>query len=52
MAPSSAVHAVLFDAGHTLLGMDQARLTAYLVSRGDEVSVASVAATSDPEDDG
>jgi putative hydrolase of the HAD superfamily len=43
MAPSSTVRAVLFDAGHTLLEMDYAQLAAYLVSRGHDVSVASVA---------
>src|SRR5262245_65961857 len=38
----STVRAVVFDAGHTLLEMDYARLTAYLVSRGHHVSEAAV----------
>lgn len=36
------VRAVVFDAGHTLLEMDYARLTAYLISRGHDVSEAAV----------
>ncbi len=38
----SRVRAVVFDAGHTLLEMDYARLTAFLVSRGHDVSEATV----------
>src|SRR5262245_17591138 len=37
-----AVRAVVFDAGHTLLEMDYARLTAFLVSRGHDRSEAVV----------
>ena len=36
------VRAVVFDAGHTLLEMDYARLTAYLVSRGHDLGEATV----------
>ena len=36
------IRAVVFDAGHTLLELDYARLTAYLVSRGHDLTVASV----------
>src|SRR5262249_44891403 len=38
----TTARAVVFDAGHTLLEMDYARLTAYLVSRGHDVSEAAV----------
>src|SRR5262245_34773528 len=38
----TTVRAVVFDAGHTLLEMDYARLTAYLASRGLDVSEAAV----------
>ena len=38
----SNVRAVVFDAGHTLLEMDYARLTAYLGSRGHDLSEAAV----------
>ena len=38
----SNVRAVVFDAGHTLLEMDHARLTAYLGSRGHDLSEAAV----------
>ena len=37
-----AVRAVVFDAGHTLLEMDYARLTAFLASRGHHLSEAVV----------
>jgi putative hydrolase of the HAD superfamily len=37
-----AVRAVVFDAGHTLLEMDYARLTAYLASRGHQLTGAVV----------
>jgi FMN phosphatase YigB (HAD superfamily) len=36
------VRAVLFDAGHTLLELDYARLTAQLGSRGHRVSERQV----------
>ena len=36
------IRALVFDAGHTLLEMDYARLTAYLVSRGHDVGEAAV----------
>ena len=36
------VRAVVFDAGHTLLEMDYARLTAFLASRGHELGAADV----------
>ena len=42
MTRRPTVRAVVFDAGHTLLEMDYARLTAYLVSRGHHVSEAAV----------
>jgi len=38
----SIVRAVVFDAGHTLLEMDYARLTAYLGSRGHDLGEAVV----------
>ena len=38
----SIVRAVIFDAGHTLLEMDYARLAEYLASRGHDVSLAAV----------
>src|SRR5262245_57347426 len=38
----TTVRAVVFDAGHTLLEMDYARLTAYVASRGHHVSEAAV----------
>src|SRR6267142_3098537 len=37
-----AIRAVVFDAGHTLLELDYASLTAYLVSRGHDLTVAAV----------
>jgi HAD superfamily hydrolase (TIGR01509 family) len=40
--PRSRVRAVVFDAGHTLLEMDYARLTAYVTSRGHDVGEAAV----------
>jgi putative hydrolase of the HAD superfamily len=36
------VRAIVFDAGHTLLEMDYARLTAYLASRGHDLGQAAV----------
>jgi len=42
MTRRPAVRAVVFDAGHTLLEMDYARLTAFLVSRGHDRSEAAV----------
>jgi len=36
------IRALVFDAGHTLLEMDYARLTAYLVSRGHDLGEAAV----------
>jgi FMN phosphatase YigB (HAD superfamily) len=36
------VRAVVFDAGHTLLEMDYARLTAFLASRGHDLKEAAV----------
>jgi FMN phosphatase YigB (HAD superfamily) len=42
MTGRPAVRAVVFDAGHTLLEMDYARLTAFLVSRGHDRSEAAV----------
>ena len=36
------IRALVFDAGHTLLEMDYARLTAYLVSRGHDVGEVAV----------
>jgi FMN phosphatase YigB (HAD superfamily) len=42
MTPRPTIRAVVFDAGHTLLEMDYARLTAYLVSRGHDLSEATV----------
>jgi FMN phosphatase YigB (HAD superfamily) len=36
-----AVRAVVFDAGHTLLELDYARLTTYLVSRGHDLTEAA-----------
>jgi FMN phosphatase YigB (HAD superfamily) len=36
------VRAVVFDAGHTLLEMDYARLTAFLASRGHDLEEAAV----------
>jgi len=42
MTRRPTVRAVVFDAGHTLLEMDYARLTAYLVSRGHHLGVAVV----------
>src|SRR5215470_15895680 len=38
----STVRAIVFDAGHTLLEMDYARLTAYLASCGHDLSEAAV----------
>lgn len=42
MTRRPAIRAVVFDAGHTLLELDYARLTAYLVSRGHDLTVAAV----------
>ncbi len=42
MTRRPTVRAVVFDAGHTLLEMDYARLTAYLVSRGHPLCGAAV----------
>ena len=42
MARRPTVRAVVFDAGHTLLEMDYARLTAFLVSRGHRLGEAAV----------
>jgi putative hydrolase of the HAD superfamily len=42
MAGRPPIRAVVFDAGHTLLEMDYARLTAYLVSRGHALGEARV----------
>jgi FMN phosphatase YigB (HAD superfamily) len=36
------IRAVVFDAGHTLLELDYRHLTAYLVSRGHDLTVAAV----------
>src|SRR5262245_9128149 len=36
------LRAIVFDAGHTLLEMDYARLTAYLASRGHDLGQAAV----------
>src|SRR5262249_59249076 len=38
----STVRAIVFDAGHTLLEMDYARLTAYLASCGHDLAEAGV----------
>src|SRR5215475_1372417 len=38
------IRAIVFDAGHTLLEMDYARVTEYLRARGHEVAEAAVAA--------
>jgi len=38
----STVRAIVFDAGHTLLEMDYARLTAYLASCGHDLAEAAV----------
>jgi len=42
MTRRPAIRAVVFDAGHTLLELDYASLTAYLVSRGHDLTVAAV----------
>jgi FMN phosphatase YigB (HAD superfamily) len=42
MTPRPVIRAVVFDAGHTLLEMDYARLTAYLVSRGYDLGESAV----------
>src|SRR5207244_3631002 len=42
MARRPPIRALVFDAGHTLLEMDYARLTAYLVSRGHDLGEAAV----------
>ena len=42
MTRRPAIRAVVFDAGHTLLELDYARLTAYLVSRGHDLTEAAV----------
>jgi putative hydrolase of the HAD superfamily len=42
MARRPTFRAVVFDAGHTLLEMDYAQLTAFLVSRGHRFSQATV----------
>jgi putative hydrolase of the HAD superfamily len=42
MALPSPIRAVVFDAGHTLLEMDYAQLTAYLRSRGHTLGEAAV----------
>jgi putative hydrolase of the HAD superfamily len=42
MTRRPAVRAVVFDAGHTLLEMDYARLTAFLVSRGHDLRETAV----------
>jgi putative hydrolase of the HAD superfamily len=42
MTRRPAIRAVVFDAGHTLLEMDYARLTAYLTSRGHHLGEATV----------
>jgi len=42
MTRRPAIRAVVFDAGHTLLELDYARLIAYLVSRGHDLTVAAV----------
>ena len=36
------IRAIVFDAGHTLLEMDYARVTEYLRARGHEVDEAAV----------
>ena len=41
MARRPPIRALVFDAGHTLLEMDYARLTAYLVSRGHDLGEAA-----------
>jgi len=41
MTRRPAIRAVVFDAGHTLLELDYASLTAYLVSRGHDLTVAA-----------
>src|SRR4029453_1093954 len=42
MTRRPAIRAVVFDAGHTLLEMDYARLTVYLTSRGHHLGEATV----------
>ena len=42
MARRPTIRAVVFDAGHTLLEMDYAQLTAFLVSRGHRLGQATV----------
>ena len=42
MTRRPGIRAVVFDAGHTLLELDYARLTAYLVSRGHDLTEAAV----------
>jgi putative hydrolase of the HAD superfamily len=42
MTPRPTARAIVFDAGHTLLEMDYARLTAFLGSRGYDLEEAAV----------
>jgi FMN phosphatase YigB (HAD superfamily) len=42
MTRRPGIRAVVFDAGHTLLELDYAQLTAYLVSRGHDLTEAAV----------
>jgi putative hydrolase of the HAD superfamily len=42
MTPRSKPRAIVFDAGHTLLEMDYARLTAFLASRGHDLGEGAV----------
>ena len=42
MTRRPATRAVVFDAGHTLLELGYARLTAYLVSRGHDITESAV----------
>jgi putative hydrolase of the HAD superfamily len=42
MTRRPAIRAVVFDAGHTLLEMDYARLTTFLASRGHQLTEAAV----------
>jgi putative hydrolase of the HAD superfamily len=42
MTPRPTARAIVFDAGHTLLEMDYARLTAFLASRGHDLGQPAV----------
>ena len=42
MTPRPTARAIVFDAGHTLLEMDYARLTAFLASRGHDLGQTAV----------